>query len=223
MTTLHTEVLKPCPHCGNTDLKIGKSGSGLQWVYCLPCHVGKHGDTKERAISAWNTRTPQPDAAAIRKAALEEAALECESWRGIDGQGAAKHIRALSTTLVEPAIPTPSVTLVDGSDYINSPQCAKARLSAIRSETQDAPLAINGWFPIESAPKDGTRIFLYWASQDSDGTFLRDTRVIGWYSDAGWHIEDHMFPNVIRHKKIPTHWMPLPGRPAASPTQSKDA
>ena len=87
-------------------------------------------------LASWLARTPQPDAAAIRKAAWEQAATVAYEEvydLPIEDSYAAKRsyakdvsdaIRALSTTLVEPAIPTPS--------------------DAIRTATQDAPSAING-------------------------------------------------------------------------------
>jgi len=133
MTTLHTEVLKPCPFCGGPAHAIQEEYPEEWWVGCKTnacVSTGIHLGIDE-AIATWNTRTPQPDAAAIRQAAYQTGWEECSRWAkrsdliaDIDSL-AYEHDRdvALSTTLVEPAIPTPS--------------------DAIRSETQDAPLAIN--------------------------------------------------------------------------------
>jgi hypothetical protein len=63
------------------------------------------------------------------------------------------------------------------------------------------------WQPIDTAPKDGTRILLW----------TEDRVVIGrWYDNAlfglGWRHDDGNFtePDGM------THWMPVPGKPAES-------
>jgi hypothetical protein len=61
-----------------------------------------------------------------------------------------------------------------------------------------------GWRPIETAPKDGTRVL---GTGNRDGTpwkiVIRQLdRLDGWYSDPG------------KHHVQPTHWMPLPPSPA---------
>jgi hypothetical protein len=58
------------------------------------------------------------------------------------------------------------------------------------------------WQPIDSAPKDGTRILIYEAEQGEPGT----VRVSCWRNDtipAGWTGGEHP----------PTHWLPLPPPP----------
>ena len=74
------------------------------------------------------------------------------------------------------------------------------------------------WYPIETAPKDGTRILLAWPNGDiaigawmdiavePDPNDPDDTwgRIVGWSDDGrgiNW-IDPH-----------PSHWMPLPGSP----------
>lgn len=86
-----------------------------------------------------------------------------------------------------------------------------------------------GWLPIETAPKDGTRIFVhghnwgspsiaYWHEGIIDScTCWRDEGVRGWidvcvmYALLGLdHDEDDLLlPNV-------THWMPIPPYPTMS-------
>jgi len=95
-------------------------------------------------------------------------------------------------------------------ECLENVEAAKAALAAI-----DAPGESDGWLPIESAPKDGTRIDLWaegkrwtdarWGKHDPD-------------SDCPWgpehwiwvHGEDR---NSFRYPE-PTHWRPLPAPPA---------
>ena len=78
------------------------------------------------------------------------------------------------------------------------------------------------WQPIETAPKDGTRILIARAGEDSD-----DIEITEWCSleDFDWeHIEGEMW----RKKPLPprefwngngyraTHWMPLPEPPVSA-------
>lgn len=68
------------------------------------------------------------------------------------------------------------------------------------------------WQPIETAPKDGTRIMLW--EQYSDVPF------VGWWLDRGWTVshehvdaeggwEGAIVVDAI-HQEMITHWMPLP-------------
>lgn len=75
--------------------------------------------------------------------------------------------------------------------------------------------ATESWQPIETAPKDGTRLLLHYAPR-------RLTKVGKW--DAGscyWSADQWL------HEKAPTHWMPLPapphaGRRSRRPGMSRD-
>jgi hypothetical protein len=66
------------------------------------------------------------------------------------------------------------------------------------------------WEPINTAPKDGTRILIFEPGEESPKT-LRATlpgivRVSCWRDDtipAGW----------IGSERPPSHWLPLPGPP----------
>ena len=76
------------------------------------------------------------------------------------------------------------------------------------------------WQPIETAPKDGTKILIYngevrisyWHLQGYVGSHgYRD----GWYKD---YIDDsdrvfYDYPNRSWPSEVPTHWMPLPEEP----------
>lgn len=66
-----------------------------------------------------------------------------------------------------------------------------------------------GWEPIESAPKDGTRILILWGDEVVIGRWLQHNKELlrphgCWYrSDKG----------VIPVGSTPTHWQPLPDLP----------
>lgn len=56
------------------------------------------------------------------------------------------------------------------------------------------------WQPIETAPKDGTRILTYRQG-------YVENMAVAWSYELGWHpVFGDIWPN-------PTHWMPLPSPP----------
>lgn len=80
------------------------------------------------------------------------------------------------------------------------------------------------WQPIESAPKDGTRIWLYWpdycyTTDDSDGPYVgtgqwkTNHRINKSYFSAFPDESDDYGSSLPAH--APTHWQPLPPPPAA--------
>lgn len=89
-----------------------------------------------------------------------------------------------------------------GADMWNA--CRKAMLAAQAGATPAAPAA-QAWQPIETAPKDGTRVLVY-------------CRYAGrLVAGAEWR---HSEPRAIQWEAVngvivtPTHWMPLPAAPA---------
>lgn len=78
----------------------------------------------------------------------------------------------------------------------------------------------DGWRSIESAPKDGTRVWLCGDAYDREGYVAYDRIVIGYFHDSPvdgptWYITDLSFPGA---KSIePKLWHPLPKHPSASP------
>lgn len=75
---------------------------------------------------------------------------------------------------------------------------AAAELSRLRSITPD------GWKPIESAPKDGTWVLLWWP-------YWSHHAIMAYFDGGSWSSEgvlsDHDEPG-------PTHWQPLPASPS---------
>jgi hypothetical protein len=59
---------------------------------------------------------------------------------------------------------------------------------------------MSDWQPIETAPKDGTRVLIYEPNTEEGGSVL-----LGKYEDGQWHDLDF--------NRNPTHWMPLPEPP----------
>jgi len=55
-----------------------------------------------------------------------------------------------------------------------------------------------GWQPIETAPKDGTHVWVSWPN-----TIQGEA----WYLDGFWHEHEY------RDDVAPTHWRPLPAPP----------
>lgn len=69
---------------------------------------------------------------------------------------------------------------------------------------------VSDWRPIETAPKDGTRLWLYFPHKQED-----DRQCIGWWQEDGangsyWM--DHADSNITD----PSHWMPRPAPPTGA-------
>jgi hypothetical protein len=58
---------------------------------------------------------------------------------------------------------------------------------------------MNNWQPIETAPRDKTKI-LVWTGRDFDILWWSE-RLNGWTFNDDWEVDD------------PTHWQPLPAPP----------
>jgi hypothetical protein len=66
------------------------------------------------------------------------------------------------------------------------------------------------WQPIETAPKDGTSLLLWWPAHQQ---LAADPRVIGYWKPSYhcWQAGNYFCPRDI----APTHWMPLPPPPVS--------
>lgn len=73
------------------------------------------------------------------------------------------------------------------------------------------------WQPIETAPKDGTRVDLLlpdWGGRVTDAYWEHETD--GWGDMPGpqWCVKDHAVDGWVEPVgDLPTHWMPLPAPP----------
>ena len=72
------------------------------------------------------------------------------------------------------------------------------------------------WQPIETAPKDGSDILLYWPLDGLHPNFAR-TKIGYWHHRGEWVWQDRAFRT---YSEEPTHWMPLPTAPALSNTST---
>lgn len=82
------------------------------------------------------------------------------------------------------------------------------RLSYHFSITPSTP---DGWQPIETAPRDGTVILVYFKR--------RGAKSVRW-EEGVWHVDDHKhgpFPVRGYIDSDVTHWMPLPQPPKEKP------
>jgi len=91
----------------------------------------------------------------------------------------------------------------DGCDWEEYLTDARAAVTAYLAEAGD------GWMPIETAPKDGTKILLW------PGYLMGGDPMSGWWARlAGkWVSAGEPF------EVAPTHWRPLPAPPAAQDTR----
>lgn len=61
------------------------------------------------------------------------------------------------------------------------------------------------WQSIETAPRDGTWVFVYWPSMS-----ITLYPLVAFWDGEGWDT-----PAGIGNVREPTHWMPLPEAPAS--------
>ena len=73
------------------------------------------------------------------------------------------------------------------------------------------------WQPIETAPKDGTSILVFWRDFDEGGQMPPDSMNIVWWDDDAqepykWRQQEG---DVAMHKNAFGWWAPLPAPPHA--------
>ena len=111
------------------------------------------------------------------------------------------------------------------ADWVNSlgssalPYLLRTDIPALIAEVKRlraVPLVPQGWQPIETAPKDGTRVLLCWFDD-----IIAPIIHVGWNLGGGrrWQDTHHWLHN---DGSWPTHWMPLHDPPVAL-DQEQDA
>ena len=84
-------------------------------------------------------------------------------------------------------------------------------LAIARAEKAEAERDAARWQPIETAPRDGTRLWCFWPDAWSE-----ERQAIGWFVSGG---EDEYWTDAAdSDPNPPTHWMPLPAAPATRRT-----
>jgi len=78
---------------------------------------------------------------------------------------------------------------------------------------------VEGWRPIESAPRDGTPILLgYIGSHSEEGRWMGDPERNHW-RETGWFATDDDV--LCEHPSHPDAWMPLPAAPQPATKESR--
>ena len=96
--------------------------------------------------------------------------------------------------------PGPDTVIFDPKWH--APKIFRAAVSALSAQVQD----VAGWQPIETAPKDGTRLLLMW---EPFSGMSEHVELGKWNVRNGWvNTYGHAFSGS------PTHFMPLPAAPA---------
>lgn len=80
------------------------------------------------------------------------------------------------------------------------------------------------WQPIESAPKDGTVVLLWWRATDGVAYWAAGAwqefgdGSKGWIGESFHASEDGYWTRIVGDR--PTHWMPLPVAPPSAPPRA---
>ena len=75
--------------------------------------------------------------------------------------------------------------------------------AALRRYKMEKPRAKGQWYPIETAPKDGTRFLALMA--------IGDVEIVKYDEEGGWWLNAYAPPMIL--ESWMTHWMPLPPPP----------
>jgi Lar family restriction alleviation protein len=200
--------LLPCPFCGSDDVELstGFVGDGhtvensRRYVECIKCAAtSEFGKTDDEAAAAWNRRTPPANASSDPQAVIE--------------RGNARVRNALEA--LREALNPPLILATDDATHIAEwyrERVHRAYYALFDQSPADAK-AGGQWQPIETAPKDENTPILVYAP--GSGYYVVtwenfDSSTVGW-----WHVDDNKHGPYALRGESPTHWMPLPSRPAA--------
>lgn len=175
-----------CPFCGSDELSHGAQDSGTGdergVVQCHVCDAAMLAEWEDEAIAAWNRR------AHVVPVYPKEAVERLSSY---------------ADWLENEREMTPYVALGAG-------QKAADLRTLLAHVTAPAMNSRDEWWPIETAPKDGT-----WVLAHGDGQGWENcTFVCEWAEDLGGYTGWQEVPgDKLAH---PTHWMPLPSAPVSA-------
>lgn len=198
-------ALKACP-CGKTYVSCEQQGSGFYAVQCLCGWTGPHYKTKELSIAAWNTRADIPvntDGKFIMvpiEPTEEMITRGWAAWNNYKTFSQAVHDVYKAMIAARPAAPD---LVSQNTEYPRDKNsCSpETRCNAAAPVTDDA------WQPIETAPRDGTRILGTCEGAVFEMLWMpcySNNEIPGW-TDNFEHLNEYE----------PTHWMPLPPSPKA--------
>lgn len=99
---------------------------------------------------------------------------------------------------------------LDAVILLNEPEALQRLIDEVQ-----ALRSASGWLPIESAPKDGTYVMLWWP-------YWSDHAMDGCWDDRGYWIGCRSLAERADGPQ-PTHWMPLPAAPPVSAREAGGA
>lgn len=185
MTTAATADLAACLMRIERDVaSIGATGfaSGGSCVRL----VRTHGDTLQRALALL-------------------AAVESGEWRCVPVEATEAMLRAGVEGVYGPA----TYKCVNRSGTELYEQEADSNYSAMLAAAPPPPIeSVSQWRPIETAPKDGTRVLIKFASGSEREATWRTTYGGEWHVKSFTHLPWHDQHEIAS-------WMPLPAAPAA--------
>lgn len=98
---------------------------------------------------------------------------------------------------------------MDNATFICAARNAIPALSAALAEMKREPTRteFNAWHPMETAPKDGSWVILYWDGEVTPGFYLDNSKTV--YPWEGWSRGSLQ----VMLKGVPQNWMPFPTYP----------
>lgn len=232
-------TLLPCPSCGTAPGQNGPWLNPDSWyVACQKCGLSTRDfDTDAEAIAAWNRR---PSPSVHRQASAgQEGVTDVWDYEvmSVDGQwchesrtGEAPDCEMFVIRNLRKRTPldTPRLqqlfgdaiegALAFGFQGNNPPPEGHwlwrfwniGRAEATKAAALSTAAPESGWSPIETAPKDGTRVILEWDGKSINGFYLDNSQSS--HPWQGWRVESL----VVKPSGNPTRWQPFP---AAGETQ----
>lgn len=222
------KTLMPCPFCGEaprmSHKNAGVCGDAIPYFQGMPyserhtiacrnghmAHVSRK--TKESAISAWNTRTPtEPsadDRAALDRLQKDADRAYCNYIDETDKKCRGLEYKIETKTLSMDDVKAHCAASELLGQHRGITHALKMFRASLTARQPVQPGDIEGWQPIDTAPKDGTKIWTCVAGVQTSlciGYFCRAkdrTEIDKWVTNV-WSEEIGPTRTMIE----PTHWM----------------